>query len=139
MSETTTTSNDATKLTARVIIELSASGQLMMEYYTNGQRTRTTLDRGNEWWQVVDQLHLQRKAITSAEERREAQAEEKSRKRHREVWLDAANKFGTRFAVAKIKGPVPMGYGQYLEPEDKVKTKPRATPGANIDELLDLL
>src|SRR5260370_10083427 len=73
MSDTT---NDATKLTARVIIELSAEGALSMEYYTNGQRTRTTLDRGNEWWQVVDQLHIQCKAITSANERRELQANE---------------------------------------------------------------
>jgi hypothetical protein len=135
MSKTT---HDATKLTARVIIELGPTGQLHMEYYTNGQRTRTTLDRGNEWWQVVDQLHMQAKAIQSAEERKALREDEASRKRHRGVWIQTAEDFGIGFAKRVIKGPVPMGYGQYFA---KAETKPAklAKPGISGEEMEQLL
>ena len=131
--------NDATKVRARVIIELDDAGRIVMESYTNGSRLRQSLSRGDEWWAILDELRMQRKRLESAEQRKAEKATEASRKLHRKVWIDAAEKFGSGFAQATIKGEVPMGYGRYLEPEHQPKPKSAAQKVASTEELLDLL
>lgn len=119
----------------RVIIELSATGALTIESYSNGQRTKVPLNRGQEYWEILDELKmLQRRARTEAE--RKADAQGKSlRLRHNRVWINTAERFGLGFANDKIGGTVPPGYGQYFAPaEQKQKPVPKALP--DIAELL---
>lgn len=49
----------------RVVLELSASGNVIMESYVNGQRQRLTLDPGLEWWQVIDELKRKQREIAA--------------------------------------------------------------------------
>lgn len=131
---------------SRVIIELGHDGQLMMEFYSNGQRTRTRLDRGNEWWQVIDELHTQRKAAQSAAERKAQRETEASRKLHRNIWIHAAENHGVGFATKVIKGEIPIGYGKYINAggntasgKDNGKAPAKDKPLPNFTDLADLL
>lgn len=124
-------------ITGRVIVELDANGKLWMEFYTNGQRTRTLLDRGNEWWNVVDELSNQRRHAITQAERQMAKLDENARKRHRQVWTQAAERQGIGFARDVIKGEVPVGYGKYFA-EEKTSAKKVKDVAPAID-LIDLL
>lgn len=128
---------DATRIAGRVIVELDINGKLWMEHYANGQRQRTLLDRGNEWWNIVDELHIQRKRSIDADARAKLKHDETVRRRHRNVWIDAAENHGIGFAKNTIKGDVPIGYGRYLAPEDK--PRPKTIPGPKVEDLMDLL
>ena len=119
-----------TEPTARVVIELNANGSITMESYKNGQRQQLTLSRGQEWWEILDELAMQkRQAIAQAERKAEAEAKA-GRMRHNRVWTDAAQKFGTGFAARTIKGDVPPSFGRYMLPEPTPKSKSKATPAA---------
>lgn len=130
----------------RVVIEIDFDGTLRMEQYINGQRQRTTLDRGNEWWEVVDALKdQQRRAIADAERKTE-QNEHAARLRHNRVWIDAEQKFGTKFALDKIKGEIPNRFrkpmqtsgefGQYLADQTTTKQTKPAIVMPSADDLL---
>jgi hypothetical protein len=121
----------------RVVVELSADGRIYMERYVNGARTRTLLDRGNEWWEVLDALAEQRRASEASAALRAEQAERASRLRHNRVWVTTAETHGAGFAHRVIKGEVPPGYGRYLAPE--VQPKPRAKEQPTLKQMLDLL
>jgi hypothetical protein len=109
--------NDATKPKARIVLELCENGSLVMESYRNGQRTRLMLNRGQEYWEILDELRMQQRAAESEADRQKERNEKKLRHRHYAVWTTAAEHQGVGFAKNVIKGEIPLGYGKYFAKE----------------------
>jgi len=130
---------DIRGIVGRVIVELSAEGQIYMERYINGQRQRSLLDRGNEWWEILDALSDQRRRLQADLAAKAERLAKETRMRHNRVWTDAAKKFGSGFAATRIKGDVPPGYGRYMLPEAEAKAKPEPKVQPSLQSYLDLL
>lgn len=142
MSQTTKAIETTIQHHARIVVELTVNDNVVMEYYTNGQRTRTTLTRGQEFWEILDELKKQRNRHSDEASRKIKRDELRAAKRHRDVWVTSANRpgQGIQFATNVIKGEIPNGYtkayGEYFTPE---KTKKEQKPKPDIKALLDLL
>jgi hypothetical protein len=128
------------KAIGRVVVELGTDNRIYLERYINGQRQRVLLDRGNEWWEVLDALTDAKRRHQSELDRKQEAEAKATRQMHNRVWVKAAENHGAGFAHRVIKGDVPPGYGRYLLPEDrpKAKAKTRSESGSSVD-LMDLL
>ena len=99
----------------RVVIELGADNNIYMEHYTNGARTRTKLDRGAEWWNILDELTRQRKSAQSQAERQQERKDAEAIAQYNKVYATTAKHHGTKFANTHIGKP----YGTNFVAEPK--------------------
>jgi hypothetical protein len=89
---------------ARVMVELSADGSFRLECYRNGQRVNLTLTRGQEWWEILDELSTQKRFALTQAQRKEEQEEKKRKERHNRILSTTARQFGDDFAIRTICG-----------------------------------
>jgi hypothetical protein len=96
--------SDHTPPKPRLIVEQQSDGTLTIEYYINGARSKETLNRGFELYDIVEALAMQRNAMqrqAEAKAERDAHAE---RQRHRQVWQYVAENHGVGFANKTVGG-----------------------------------
>jgi hypothetical protein len=130
MSEETTT--PAPK--PRVIVELQPDGTLVMEYYTNGQRSRDTLTLGFEAFEIKDQLRNQAQHLATAAERKAAALAEAASRRHNQAWRYVATNHGIEFANRTVNGV------NSSKLNARVDAKPKPSDNQpTIKQMLDLL
>jgi len=131
----------------RIIIELSPNGGLVMEFYRNGQRGRLDLNRGTEYWEILDELQRQKKAIEQRLSEKEEKQNRMENNRHIRVWHTTAQNHGTTFANRTVGS---KKFGQYLideneekrlnkERKEKEKTEKQKTNYETFSSTFDLM
>lgn len=115
-----------TKPRPRIIIEMQDDGTLVIESYTNGQRSREVTYRGFEMVAIREELDRQRRQIDNAAEEKRLRLEREEAARHRRVWNQTAfghannsRGFGIAFANKTI-GPIGRTPKEPTVPTDAV-------------------
>ena len=126
---------------ARVIVELSPDGNLILEYYRNGQRARTELSSWEALSEIKSTLLSIQADLADAEKHKLARAEAKAKERHRNVFSTDAINHGFAHAVKFIKGERYVRgenarFGRWIEQEPVAKPKPEPKAMPNLADLL---
>ena len=121
----------------RVIVEMNANGSLSLRSWSNGQESVIPLNRGQEYWEILDALKRQQREIDRKKEEHLQKQSNAEAALHRRVWQNTAEMHGVAFANRTIGAKNIKPFGYYLERQED-KAKPKADKPANSGQATNL-